>query len=107
MCEHCSFFTKTQEPYSFLLERREWLAKRQIILARDNNCCQRCGAKADSNVHLHVHHKHYISGLDPWEYKDSELITLCDSCHNYVHSTTRVPVYRLEGDKLVEVTLTP
>lgn len=107
MCEHCSFFTKTQEPYSFLLERREWQAKRQIILARDNNCCQRCGAKADSNVHLHVHHKHYISGLDPWEYKDSELITLCDSCHNYVHSTTRVPVYRLEGDKLVEVTLTP
>jgi len=31
MCDH-SFFTKTQEPYSFLLERREWRAMRMRIL---------------------------------------------------------------------------
>ena len=102
------FFTKTQEPYLLLLERREWAAKRQIILARDNNCCQRCGKKGVADVQLHVHHKHYVSGLDPWEYKDSELVTLCEECHSYYHAHCRVPVYKLDGDNnLVEITYTP
>ncbi len=106
MCEH--FFTKTQEPYSLLLERREWAAKRQIILNRDNNCCQHCGKTADADTLLHVHHKHYISGLDPWEYKDSELITLCEECHSFYHAHYRVPVYKLDSSgNLVEITYTP
>ena len=107
MCEHHSFFTKTQEPYSFLLEKREWGAKRSKILARDNYTCKRCGSHESQDVHLQVHHSHYIYGLDPWEYKDSELITLCEECHSYVHAHNEVPVYRLEGGNLVEVHLTP
>lgn len=107
MCDHCSFFTKTQEPYSFLLERREWGAKRMRILARDNYSCQKCGAQERNGVALQVHHMHYIYGLDPWEYKDSELVTLCERCHSYVHSNYEIPVYRLEDDNLVEVHLTP
>ena len=108
MCDQCSsFFTKTQEPYSFLLERREWGAKRLRILARDHYTCKECGAHEGDGVALQVHHLHYIYGLDPWEYKDSELVTLCESCHSKVHSRCEVPVYRLEGDDLVEVHLTP
>lgn len=75
MCDQCSFFTKTQEPYAFLLERREWSAKRLKILTRDGHTCQVCGAYEGSDVRLQVHHKHYIYGLDPWDYKDSELVT--------------------------------
>ena len=101
------FFTKTQEPYSLLLERREWAAKRQRILIRDHHCCQRCGKKEEDKIQLHVHHKHYISGLDPWEYKDSELITLCEECHGYIHSHSYIPVLRLDGENLVEVSYTP
>lgn len=107
MCEHCSFFTRTQEPYSFLLERREWGAKRMRILARDKFTCQHCGAHESTSSPLQVHHKHYIYGLDPWEYKDSELITLCEHCHGELHAKHSVPVYRLEGGNLVEVHLTP
>lgn len=102
-----SFFTKTQEPYSFLLERREWKAKRLKIINRDHCRCVNCGSKEGKDLTLHVHHKHYIYGLDPWEYKDSELVTLCEQCHSEVHEAVNVPVYRLDDGNLVEVHLTP
>lgn len=106
MCD-CSFHTRTQEPYAFLLERREWKAKRDHILIRDDHRCQRCGATEGPGISMHVHHMHYIQGLDPWEYKDSELVTLCEDCHQYVHETEHVPEYRLRDGLLEEVTLTP
>ena len=102
-----SFFTNTQEPYSFLLKRREWEAKRLRILARDNDTCQCCGKRSGPETLLQVHHIHYINGLDPWEYKDSELVTLCEQCHSYYHAHNEVPVYRLEDGNLVEVHYTP
>lgn len=85
MSEQYSFYTNTQEPYSFLLKRREWACKRAKILARDNYCCRSCGAREEDGAALQVHHLHYIIGLDPWEYKDSELVTLCEHCHQEVH----------------------
>lgn len=106
MCVH-SFFTRTQEPYSSLLEKREWGAKRVAILARDNYTCTHCGAKEGLGVQLHVHHKHYIYGLDPWEYKDTELVTLCEKCHSELHQNSKVPVYCLQDGQLVEIELTP
>jgi len=107
MCEECSFFTRTQVPYNYLLETREWGAKRMRILARDQYTCRECGRHERDGVALQVHHLHYIYGLDPWEYKDSELITLCESCHRYVHSHYEIPVFRLDGEKMVKVHLTP
>lgn len=103
-----SFQTKTQEPYALLLERREWKAKRDHILIRDGYRCQRCGATEEDGISLHVHHIHYIRGLDPWEYKDTELITLCESCHEHVHETEDVPEYHMrEGGILERVLFTP
>lgn len=107
MCYNYSFHTNTQEPYIFLLERREWKAKRDIILFRDKYCCQKCGKDESRDICLHVHHKHYIFGLDPWEYKDSELITLCEDCHSSLHAKEKVPTYRLENGVLEIVELTP
>jgi hypothetical protein len=31
---------------------------------------------------LHVHHKYYENGNEPWEYANNALITLCEKCHN-------------------------
>lgn len=106
MCKDC-FYTRTQEPYEFLLTRRAWKAKREMILARDNHRCTLCGRKESEEVSLHVHHKHYIYGLDPWEYKDSELTTLCEECHSKVHLEQEIPVYRLENGILKKVVLEP
>lgn len=42
---------------------------------------------------LHTHHRFYHKGLEPWEYPNSALETLCWSCHERLHENELVPVY--------------
>ena len=69
------FFEKYKDP--------RWQKKRLEILERDNFCCQDCGSKVD---HLHIHHMYYEKGLNPWEYSDESLITLCENCHKEIYN---------------------
>ena len=78
------FPTRTQEPYADLLKRDEWLIKKSRIIARDKSKCCECG-KAGDEIPLEVHHKYYMQGLDPWEYPDDVLVTLCSDCHHKWH----------------------
>ena len=64
--------------YADKLKDPRWQKKRLEILDKNDWCCQRC---FDSELTLHVHHKAYIKGRSPWEYEDSELTVLCESCH--------------------------
>ena len=45
---------------------------------RDKFTCRHCG---DERSELQVHHRKYYSGLQPWEYHSSDLVTVCKSCH--------------------------
>jgi hypothetical protein len=69
--------------YSEKLKDPRWQKKRLEILSRDNFSCLICG---DSESTLHVHHRYYINGREPWDYNDNLLATLCDSCHSSEHS---------------------
>lgn len=60
-----------------------WQKKRLEILQRDGWVCGNCHNGEET---LNVHHIHYIDELEPWEYYGGALITLCDSCHEMVHS---------------------
>lgn len=60
-----------------LLDPR-WKKLRRRIICRDYFMCTQCGDKESA---LHVHHKTYLSGLQPWEYDPDLLITLCERCH--------------------------
>lgn len=64
--------------YKELLRDKRWIKKRNEILSRDNNTCQHCG---NQDRIMHVHHKRYIKDKMPWEYDDTDLITLCEQCH--------------------------
>ncbi|RYD80508.1 MAG: HNH endonuclease [Sphingobacteriales bacterium] len=72
-----------------------WKVKRKQILERDNYKCRICG---NSEGHLSVHHKqyHFIKRLqkhlDPWDYVDKLMITVCESCHNRGHHKYKVPI---------------
>ena len=60
-----------------------WQKKRLSILKRDNFSCTIC---ADNQSTLHVHHIFYRSdSIGPWDCPDTDLITLCDSCHSDEH----------------------
>lgn len=70
-----------------LLDPR-WQRKRLEILGRDNFICQGC---CDTENTLHVHHRYYIAGREPWDYPPEILVTLCKDCHQ--HET------EMEGDE--------
>lgn len=71
--------------YADLLRDPRWQRRRVEILERDNRKCRECGMVEK----LQVHHRWYEFGLQPWEYDDSALVTLCESCHERVTMATR------------------
>ena len=67
--------------YSDKLKHPKWQKKRLQILNRDRFSCRLCG---DKETTLHIHHKYYEDGCDPWEYPNQALVTLCEHCHKEV-----------------------
>lgn len=74
------FIFMEKKTYIELLKDPRWQKKRLEIMQRDGFKCQHCLATDKS---LQVHHLVYHKGAKPWEYKDEELITLCEHCHEY------------------------
>jgi hypothetical protein len=78
---------KAKVSYSELLKDPRWQRKKTEILQRDGFKCKLCG---DGETTLHVHHKRYKNGRSPWQYKDEELITLCECCHKFIENTKNI-----------------
>ena len=72
--------------YSELLKDPRWQKKRLQIMERDGFVCTMCG---DDKSQLHIHHKKYINGNDPWNYEDEWLATLCEDCHEVIGNTIK------------------
>lgn len=72
---------ETKKSYSEQLKDPRWQKRRLEILSRDEFACKKCG---DTDSQLHVHHKRYINGHEPWQYDDFDLITLCVLCHKEI-----------------------
>lgn len=68
--------------YKEKLKDPRWQQKRLKIFERDDWKCTKCGVNSNE---LHVHHKKYIRGLEPWDYENNYLETLCSNCHNNEH----------------------
>jgi hypothetical protein len=61
------------------LRNPKWQKRRLDIMSRDEFTCQSCN---DSQSTLNVHHMTYVYGLEPWDYPDTNFITLCEYCHS-------------------------
>lgn len=64
--------------YSEKLTNPKWQKKRLEVLSRDQFTCCLCSDKENT---LHVHHKTYKKGCEPWEYPLDNFQTLCKDCH--------------------------
>ena len=57
-------------------------------------------------IYLHIHHKFYVIEnrvlADPWDYKDEDLITVCNKCHEQIHREEKVPIYQRKLKEFVE-----
>lgn len=73
---------KSKTTYSEKLNDPRWQQLRLLVMSRDKWTCQRC---QDTKETLHVHHLNYSkTALGPWDYPESELVTLCATCHKEV-----------------------
>ncbi|MDH4318553.1 MAG: hypothetical protein OEV64_09210 [Desulfobulbaceae bacterium] len=68
--------------YSEKLKDPRWQKRRLEIFNRDEWTCQKCGGKETT---LHLHHRYYLAGKEPWEAPDNALSTLCGECHDIEH----------------------
>jgi 5-methylcytosine-specific restriction endonuclease McrA len=73
--------------YSNKLKDPRWQKKRLEILQRDKWSCQQCG---DEETELHVHHRYYEYNLDPWNYPDADMFSLCYLCHSKNHNLDKL-----------------
>lgn len=62
--------------YGDKLNDERWQTTRLRILERDAYACHGCGRRA-----VQVHHTYYEYGLEPWEYPDDSLKSVCEPCH--------------------------
>jgi hypothetical protein len=65
-----TYYEKLKDP--------RWQRRRLEVLSRASWACESCGAKDRT---LHVHHRIYRRGANPWDYADADLQSLCESCH--------------------------
>ena len=70
------------EEYYKKLQDPRWQRTRLRIMERADFACEYCG---NDELQLHVHHKVYFKGRDPWEYDDAQLMCLCSECHGFFH----------------------
>jgi len=67
-----------KKTYSEKLKDPRWQRKRLEIFNRAGFKCEEC---KEVDKTLHVHHRYYEKGVDPWDYPDNALQSLCEECH--------------------------
>lgn len=94
----CEDSAETHGSHRSLNLHPKWKAKRAEILERDGHKCVNC-SRSDE---LEVHHRMYVYSvarrkfLNPWEYRNDFLLTLCRRCHQRGHKMYKVPHYLCE-----------
>ena len=85
-------------PSGAALYDARWVTKRKEILERDKYQCVNC--KSENGLEIHLRQYHFSVTLkkfiNPWEYHNSLLITLCENCHRQGHSLYQVPVKNIQ-----------
>lgn len=64
---------------------KRWLRKRDAILRRDGYRCQICQRYGKVRPAVTVHHIKHYEEYPELGLTDSNLISLCQACHNKMH----------------------
>lgn len=64
--------------YSDKLRDPRWQKRRLEVFQRDGFKCCDCDSESET---LHVHHRYYVRGREPWNYPLCAFQTLCKDCH--------------------------
>lgn len=70
---------------SFDYSARRWRHKRKEILRRDGYLCQHCKRYGKQVQAVTVHHIKHVDEYPELAYTDSNLVSLCSTCHQKAH----------------------
>jgi hypothetical protein len=73
-----------------LYARSDWKEFVKQVYERDGYACRRCGAGHTGNRTLCAHHVKPWAGNPGLRYELGNVVTLCNTCHNWVHSRRNV-----------------
>ncbi|HWW29928.1 MAG TPA: HNH endonuclease signature motif containing protein [Steroidobacteraceae bacterium] len=73
--------------YSEKLRDPRWQRRRLEKLNEAEFTCEIC---TDTRTTLHVHHRVYERGRNPWDYDLDDLEVLCEGCHEIKHEQLAV-----------------
>ena len=62
-----------------------WQMKREHILRRDKYLCQNCKRYGRRTEAVTVHHIEHLEDRPDLALEDSNLVSLCNACHNKMH----------------------
>ena len=68
--------------YKEKLKDRRWQQKSAKIKERDQWKCMNPRCTSNDYSQLQVHHLEYWPGVEPWDYPDEMLVSLCHVCHS-------------------------
>ena len=77
----------------------KWKHKRKDILKRDHNACQMCRQKGKYRRATTVHHIKHLRDSPELALTDSNLISLCDECHEAMHPEKHRKKYGYRNDE--------
>ena len=79
-CPHQPKYDMPQIPSKY--RTKEWYAKRDAILLRDNHTCQMCGEPATQIHHINYKDENWNKvGNEIWRSPKPYLVSLCATCH--------------------------
>ena len=74
--------TEQAQSYQSKLHDPRWESRRRRFIAGQGAWCRSCKRR---DVTLHVHHRVYRRGVEPWDHCDDDLVVLCAGCHSEWH----------------------
>ena len=70
--------------------RSFWKELAKEVYKRDEYKCQNCGSKHTFKNKLHAHHTKTWAKFPMARFEIKNIITLCQECHNWVHSKKNI-----------------
>lgn len=69
----------------------DWDRRRKSVYKRDNYTCQNCGRSGGPNGNATLHAHHIVPKSKGGTHSTSNLVAVCEQCHNAIHGNSRAP----------------
>jgi predicted restriction endonuclease len=69
----------------------DWDSRRKRVYERDNYKCQNCGRSGENNQDINLHAHHIVPKSKGGTHKKSNLISICEACHDAIHNSKMAP----------------